>query len=891
MLRASLGREPAHVPAAELVPFLRANGLGTGLVEGGAGLQDDPDWKKAVRLDAIRAATRQATVAQIVSGLGDLAPRVAWDASPWRTCMDSFVRLIAPMWALDDVAERLRHAGLVRLPGWDSATSRSLARIADGRGVDRVELVDGNAGEIEPGDGTLGRLKPAAAARRTVAQIWTRGVVRIADLADLDMPGTLGAAWTGPLSPPLTAREAGGLQAVRRVRRRLEAGAVSLPVALQAGELGLVETARRAARRLGVAARPPYRVALSGIEGSGTTAHARALTTSLQNIGVEATVVPGHPWSKPQPASRSTVARLWRGTLGKRGGVVVFDTHVLDADVASRCRSSRLVAGLHAALIARLAPQADITFSVVVDPLARTCGSARQERFERARVSDLLSPRVKPLVEVEGDGTVTACADRILRSVLAEYLGELRPPHERNATWRILLPADPGGAVALVDLEPGMIAGFRRSYPDAVVVTRQLSGTDHHRAVLWDGTHLPLDQSALGLVVYDQRAGGRTLGGPPAPARAVIVSSRRRYDVALYPHPDHLQSLVWPWSPTTSGSLRGRLGELCSATPAWGLLDRAGLVIDTGQPGIAADVLEAVLGETGRRGRPMRCYASTGDVAVLRVNLDGDDAAVRIGLTAAGAQRIARHQAAIETLRARASSGGVSHHLPNNLASGTVHGHLWMAEAWRNGRTGPGGLAWRRGGHGWEDGRDFASKLAAQAPTGTMGPGWSREWAGPMGEFGPEVALLIEGALRPMETSGAFAAWCHGDLWPGNIVLDRHGGPLGVVDWEQSRSDGPRGIDGVFLETYRLSSLHGISFGATCAHLLNTRLRLSPAPVPGWDWAACDLSVQRALVLSALVLQAQVRDRGDPSWVRQNMDPVVFALTHPWPYGRRALLE
>ena len=72
------------------------------------------------------------------------------------------------------------------------------------------------------------------------------------------------------------------------------------------------------------------------------------------------------------------------------------------------------------------------------------------------------------------------------------------PPNERNGTWRILLPARVAGPVALVDLDVGTAAAFRRSYPTAITVSTDrwaLVGVD--RGIWWDGVHLPFPDGVL----------------------------------------------------------------------------------------------------------------------------------------------------------------------------------------------------------------------------------------------------------------------------------------------------------------------------------------------------------------------------------------------------------
>jgi hypothetical protein len=623
---------------------------------------------------------------------------------------------------------------------------------------------------------------------------------------------------------------------------------------------------------------------------------------------------PGHRWSLVRIAGGRTVDRV-ELLAASSGGSASGQTGL--GGGRGHCRVTFSADDPHAAPAhaqALAASMGAIGFPAQQAGGLVTIGSGGRARHRRGRAdlhfhlvtgpptpasSPVPSTPGSPAGSVEIDASSPAAArEQVLRWVLSEWLGDPPAPREQNAAWRILLPADPPGPVALIDLDAGTATGLARAYPGAVVLTRRITGGAPGRQVLWDGRRLPVDASALGLAVADERSLERgALSGLRPGRQAAVVASRSPHDVALYPRPEALETLVWPRSPSASGSLRRRAGELCAATPAWRLLNRAGLAIDVGAAGrsLAAEVLEALSEATGRAGRPVRCYASTGDVAVLRVHLDGArDAGVRIALTAAGENRIARHRAAVEALGGApdpASPGDITRHLPVNLAAGTAAGHAWTAETWHRGRAGPGGRDWREGGRGWPLATAFASLLAMGSPTGTIAPGWAGRWAVPLETFGLEVAGQIGDGLAPLDTCGAATAWCHGDLWPGNLILGGRSAPIGVVDWEQALPAAPIGIDAVFLGISRRSLTGRIPFGAVCAHLLDGRFALEAPAVPGWDWAACGAGVQRGLVLAAFVLQATARDRGDLAWGRRNLDPVLLSLRRPPRPGVRLIVQ
>ena len=122
-------------------------------------------------------------------------------------------------------------------------------------------------------------------------------------------------------------------------------------------------------------------------------------------------------------------------------------------------------------------------------------------------------------------------------------------------------------------------------------------------------------------------------------------------------------------------------------------------------------------------------------------------------------------------------------------------------------------------------------------------------------------------------------SWCHGDLWPGNVVLAR--GHVVLIDWEQGRRDGPVGVDSVFLELNRLvlQRRHLLRHGGR-ARSAGPGALLSPPDLDGVPWRDADRSLRNAVIVAAVVLHAggPEGDRRGRAWAQANVVPLLSAL-------------
>jgi hypothetical protein len=454
---------------------------------------------------------------------------------------------------------------------------------------------------------------------------------------------------------------------------------------------------------------------------------------------------------------------------------------------------------------------------------------------------------------------------------------------ERNGGWRLLLPASVSGTVALVDLKPGAAAAFRRAFPTAITVgsdPEALAGVD--RAVVWDGRHWPLEPGAVDLLVVDERradpaalVGAVRRGG----GRAAIVPARRAHTAVPYPRADALERLFrhgWPPSTETPGP---RMRQMLATSALWRLSGRDGLRINIEGSSLGDEVVAAVGTAIGVAATLRGVSISGPDNAVLRVGLAGGDGAVRLSMTAVGAIRLARQRRVLAGIDAALRTPDLRDHMPRELAVGVTSGATWRAETWHQGHVSPRGPRWRPSGSGWDAAHEVARTLVVTAPTGCVQPGWARTWVHGMDQFGAATQRAFERWLYPVEACRFATAWCHGDFWPGNIIVGR--GPVVVIDWEQARRDGPVGVDAVFLELNRLALRCGLPIGVAAARAVSSPDALAAPPrLGGLRWVEAGPALRGALVAAAIAMHAlgPEGDRRGDTWARENLDPLLSAL-------------
>jgi Phosphotransferase enzyme family len=457
------------------------------------------------------------------------------------------------------------------------------------------------------------------------------------------------------------------------------------------------------------------------------------------------------------------------------------------------------------------------------------------------------------------------------------------PSSIRQAAWRALLPSHVVGTVVLADLNERTTESLLLSYPSALVLSRSKPSSPTRRAVVWDGVSAPLRPRRVSLLVVDDRHRGlRPLSMLMSDEGqlAAIVSSRLRYDFALYPSPDALDWVTrsgWPISPTSS--LRKQLAQARAVSPAWRFLPRSGLLVKKSGPSLVEEILGQI---SNRIGSPLelkglRPGRGRGQI-LLRVRSATAEFAVRVGFSDRGLERIALHRSMLDLL---SEIPDKPFGTPTVVASGWVGNARWLAEEWLPGRPGPGGRAWAPAGPGWTVAMEIARSLGELGRTGVTGRGWAEGWATPvLSPFGDTRETLLRG-LGPLDHRRMPTGWMHGDLWPGNILLRRRSSPI-VIDWDRARPDAPVGLDAVSVEVSRTMHSRGVDWiGGATALLAGSQEGLRDVEVGGRTWQEWDDEIRRSLILAALMTNTSAGSSANPrdrEWTYENLRRIASVV-------------
>jgi O-antigen/teichoic acid export membrane protein len=424
---------------------------------------------------------------------------------------------------------------------------------------------------------------------------------------------------------------------------------------------------------------------------------------------------------------------------------------------------------------------------------------------------------------------------------------------ERAAVWAVLLPAEAAGPVVLADLTERAGTLLARRYPGAVVLSRE----PRPGAVVWDGVRPPL-RPGIGLLACAAGSANALLPlAAPDAAVAVVGGRPRGGDGALVPHDAEPESVVLPGTlPRGPRALLARLGG-----------GRVALRVG----GVRRSLADVVLADAGPAvGRPLALTAVlVGGDTVLRASSPAGDVAVAVTLAAPGG---AVRPDVVTDVAAEVPQ--VRRWLPRELASGTTLGCRWRAYAWAGATAGR--RTWSARGPGWATAREVAAALA-EAPTGVTGPGWAGRWSATAAAFGDDVRAAFEEQLAALPEDVP-TAWCHGDLWQGNLLYD--GADVTLIDWENARRDAPSGIDAVLVEAWRRLYTQGRTFGQACRELCAADAvpaGVPPLVVGGRAWADWSDDERRALVTAAFLLHAGNRAPRDldADWREANLVPFL----------------
>jgi hypothetical protein len=460
------------------------------------------------------------------------------------------------------------------------------------------------------------------------------------------------------------------------------------------------------------------------------------------------------------------------------------------------------------------------------------------------------------------------------------------------AAWRFLLPRRVPGPVVLANLEPITTQNLLRSYPSALVLGRSIPDLEGStRAAIWDGWNSPLRPGTIALVVCDDR--DDTCAEALAPALAeggqqvAIVRSTRPYRFALFPTPEQLRAVIGRgWPLTYDGGPRRWLGYWLATTPVWRYLGRSGLALPWPGDSVVDVVLDQVSAAMGGRADLRGLIAGRGlGQLTLRVRCTGRELAVRVAASPASARRLGNHQRVLADLSGRLGSRQSAVAFPDAVASGSAEGISWAAERWLRSPAVRASRSWRPSGKGWGALRAIAAELAVTAQTGNASAGWARSWVTGLDTVAPALVEEVVVALAPIEAASMTTAWCHGDLWPGNVFLRRPPRPPVVIDWERARHDAPAGLDAVYAEVCRTVIARRCTFGEAAAWLARSASpELAATEIGGRPFADWEPLEQQALLLATVTHyatgenEAGPADRWTESWGEMNVLPIVTAL-------------
>jgi len=460
------------------------------------------------------------------------------------------------------------------------------------------------------------------------------------------------------------------------------------------------------------------------------------------------------------------------------------------------------------------------------------------------------------------------------------------------AVWRFLLPRQASGPVVLANLDEVTTQNLLKSYPAALVLGQSvavLAGVA--RAAVWDGQRSPLRPGTVALLVCDDRDGICAKALAPALAEggecAAIVRSARPYRFALFPTPEQLRAVIGRgWPLTYDGSPRRWLGYRLATTRIWRYLSRSGLALRWPNNSVVDTVLDQV-GATLCGGASLRGLIVGRGLGqfTLRVHCEGRELAVRVAVTPGSAQRLRNHQRVLADLSTRLGSAWNSVAFPDVVAAGNADGISWEAERWIKLAVIRASRSWRPSGSGWDALRAIASELATVAGTGRTDADWPRSWAVGLDAVAPGLVEEILAALAPIGAANMATAWCHGDLWPGNVFLRKPPLPPLVIDWERARPDAPAGLDAMYAELCRVAMRRKCTFGdAAVLMAQSASTELATVEVGGKPFASWDRSEQQALLLATVVHYATGEDEGAPAdrwtkdWGAMNITPLMTAL-------------
>ena len=424
---------------------------------------------------------------------------------------------------------------------------------------------------------------------------------------------------------------------------------------------------------------------------------------------------------------------------------------------------------------------------------------------------------------------------------------------DRLAAFAVLLPAEPVGPVVLA-LPEELAVHLQAALPGAIVLAVDADSyewPDPTRVLRWDGRQLPLAAGSAGLVVVDARRHEPDQFAALLTADGSLAVLGTEGPHVIYPSAEHPE-LVWrrewpvhmpsgpvPW-------VRRRLGLTLGRRDAAPHL----AVLGPPRPSLADEILQEIQTQTGLAGELVGVIAA-GHV-VLRVRRADGDVAVRLSLTDADRE-------VDVAARVRATVPEATPLLARFVAEGRTRGHPWVAKEWTPRRRRPLTWPWPRPERQWAVAEQLAAVLASRA-TGATAPGWVARWLASADVIPAEVRTRWETSLLALD-GGLPTTWCHGDLWPANVLLD--GEQTTVIDWDNASDDALQGLDALLLPALRAAGQDGRPVAGEIMRLVDEVDRVAEIPIGGRLWADWDRPMRQALAVAAVVLYLRNRSLHD----------------------------
>lgn len=421
---------------------------------------------------------------------------------------------------------------------------------------------------------------------------------------------------------------------------------------------------------------------------------------------------------------------------------------------------------------------------------------------------------------------------------------------DRLVGFTALLPADVAGPVTLaVD---GVLAA--------------------HLAAVWpaaEGSDTTVAGTAALLIMTEGRLSREEARALLAPDGTLVVLGRRGA-IASYPDlraPEMLWRSPWPVI-----AYRGPLSLARRWLRVHGVLGRGTARIDVSGPD-RPSLADLVVADVSRAlGRPLELRGVlTAGRTVLRCGTSGaagDDVAVALELVDHAGQA----EIVDEVL---ADVPALAPHLAPLVASGSTLGHAWRVSPWL---AGPGRLPSaspvRRAAA-----TSAVVDLLGSHVTGHTGPGWARAWCDAVHVLPVADRERWARALQPLDDHLP-TSWCHGDLWPGNVLVGDSGAV--VIDWDNARRDAPQGIDALVVG--RLGDVPGgAPTGSGVLRLVDEVDEAGDLVVLGRPWREHDRSTRAALAVAAVAMHLRNRSPGDldPRELQAHLDDVDRVLGGP----------